>query len=74
MAEGRLKVFSSLQNWRSEFRIYRRDKNGKVVKSDDHLMDASRYLLMPGLRSRRRSRAPNSPIMTLNIQIRRALA
>ncbi len=49
MAEGRLKVFSSLQNWRSEFRIYRRDKNGKVVKSDDHLMDATRYLMMSGL-------------------------
>jgi hypothetical protein len=41
MAEGRLKVFSSLQNWRSEFRIYRRNKNGKLVKSDDHLMDAT---------------------------------
>jgi hypothetical protein len=49
MAEGRLKVFTSLRNWLGEFRIYRRDKNGKVVKKGDHLMDATRYLLMSGL-------------------------
>jgi hypothetical protein len=49
LSEGRLKVFSTLQNWLGEFRIYRRDGKGKVVKKGDHLMDASRYLLMSGL-------------------------
>lgn len=37
---GRLKVFKTLQHWLSEFRIYRRDEKGQVVKENDHLMDA----------------------------------
>lgn len=48
MTEGRLKVFSTLRNYLDEVRIYRRDDNGKVVKSGDHLMDAKRYLIMSG--------------------------
>jgi hypothetical protein len=39
----------SLQNWLSEFRIYRRDEKGKIVKQNDHLMDATRYLILSGL-------------------------
>lgn len=49
LSSGRLKVFSTLQNWRAEYRLYRRDEKGKIVKSNDHLMDASRYLIMTGL-------------------------
>ncbi len=49
MSTGRLKVFRSLTPWLNEFRIYRRDQNGKVVKENDHLMDATRYLIMSGL-------------------------
>lgn len=49
MASGRLKVCKSLSNWRKEFRLYRRDENGKIVKKDDHIMDAMRYLVMTGL-------------------------
>jgi hypothetical protein len=48
LSDGRLFVFSSLQNWLSEFRIYRRDEKGKIVKQNDHLMDATRYLVMSG--------------------------
>lgn len=48
LSDGRLKIFSSLTNWRSEFRRYRRDEKGKIVKADDHLMDATRYLVMSG--------------------------
>jgi len=44
MSTGRLKVFSSMQGWLSEFRMYRRDEKGRVVKNNDHLMDAMRYL------------------------------
>jgi hypothetical protein len=44
MSTGRLKVFRSLQNWLQEFRLYRRDEKGHVVKANDHLMDATRYL------------------------------
>jgi len=50
MVSGRLKVFSTCRNWLSEFRIYRRDENGKIVKDNDHLMDATRYLIMTGMR------------------------
>jgi hypothetical protein len=46
---GKLKAFKTLQNWLAEFRIYRRDEKGAVVKANDHLMDASRYLVMSGL-------------------------
>jgi hypothetical protein len=49
MSRGGLKVFSTLRNWLAEFRIYRRDEKGKVVKENDHLMDAMRYLIMTGM-------------------------
>lgn len=45
LSTGRLKVFSTCQNWLSEHRLYRRDDKGKIVKAHDHLMDASRYLV-----------------------------
>lgn len=46
---GRLKVFRTLANYRSEIRLYRRDEKGKIVKERDHLMDAKRYLIMSGM-------------------------
>lgn len=49
MTTGRFKVFKSCVDWFDEFRIYRRDKNGKVVKENDHLMDPTRYVIMSGL-------------------------
>lgn len=49
LISGRLKVFTTLSNWRSEVRLYRRDEKGKVVKERDHLMDAARYLIMSGM-------------------------
>lgn len=45
---GKLKVFTSLAAWWSEFRKYRRDEEGRIVKAEDHLMDATRYLWMSG--------------------------
>jgi len=49
LSTGRLKVFSTLTNWRAEYRLYRRDEKGRVVKEHDHLMDCCRYLVMTGL-------------------------
>ena len=49
MSSGRLKVFASLNNWKAEYRLYRRDEKGKIVKEGDHLMDAMRYNIMSGL-------------------------
>lgn len=49
LSAGRLKVFKNLSNWLAEFRMYRRDEQGRVVKVNDHLMDATRYLIVSGL-------------------------
>lgn len=46
LSTGRLKVFRSLNNWLMEYRMYQRDEKGKIVKENDHLMDATRYLVM----------------------------
>jgi len=53
MSTGRLKVFKSLQSWFAEFKMYRRDEKGKIVKENDHLMDDTRYLVMSGLKRAR---------------------
>ena len=42
MRTGRFKVFDTQEEWFKEFRKYHR-KNGKRVKVDDDLMDATRY-------------------------------
>jgi hypothetical protein len=44
-AEGRIRVFNTLQNWREEITWYRRNEDGKIVKEYDHLMDCTRYLI-----------------------------
>jgi hypothetical protein len=49
MSSGRLKVFASCQNWRSEFRLYRRDEKGRIVKQNDHAMDETRYFVVSGV-------------------------
>lgn len=47
LSSGRLKVFSNMTNWFDEYRFYQRsEKNGQIVKKDDHLMDCTRYLVM----------------------------
>lgn len=50
LSTGRLKIFKTCQHTLSEYREYRRDEKGKIVKEDDHLMDALRYGVMTGLR------------------------
>ncbi len=49
LATGRMKVFKSLGPWLAEYRIYRRDEKGNVVKVKDHAMDATRYLVVSGI-------------------------
>lgn len=49
LSTGRLKVFKSMTNWLSEYRLYRRDEKGRIVKQNDHIMDGTRYLIMSGL-------------------------
>ncbi len=56
MLEGRFKVFKTCQKWIKEFRVYRRNDKGQIVKKADHLIDASRYFWTDG-RSLMRVRA-----------------
>lgn len=49
LTAGGLKVFASLSPWFEEYRFYARDEKGKIIKKNDHLMDATRYLIMSGL-------------------------
>ena len=48
MSSGRIKVFSTMFAWFEEFRLYRRDDKGRVVKVNDHAMDCTRYLIRSG--------------------------
>lgn len=48
LSTGRIKVFSTLQHFFREYRLYRRDEKGKIVKKNDHIMDDMRYLRMSG--------------------------
>lgn len=51
LSTGRLKVFRTLLNWLAEVRFYQRDEKGRVKDGQaDHAMDASRYLVVSGLR------------------------
>lgn len=49
LSQGRLKFFNSCTNVMSEYRLYRRDEKGQVVKTYDHALDALRYCVMSGL-------------------------
>lgn len=42
LSTGRLKFFKVLQNLQAEYRLYRRDEKGRIVKEFDHLMDCLR--------------------------------
>lgn len=45
LAHGKLKVFKTLINWQKEYMLYRRDKHGKPLQENDHLMDTTRYII-----------------------------
>lgn len=59
MSTGRFKVFASCQNWLTEFRLYRRDEKGHIVKVNDHAMDEMRYFVASGL-DRAKVKPPDS--------------
>ena len=46
---GRLKVFSTCAKFFDEYRLYQRNEKGKIVKTNDHLMDCLRYLVVSGM-------------------------
>ncbi len=46
LSGGGLKIMSNCKNTLAEYRLYRRDEKGRIVKEFDHLMDCKRYLVM----------------------------
>ena len=48
LSTKQLRIFNTLNNWKAEVRLYRRDEKGEVIKKNDHLMDAMRYNVMSG--------------------------
>jgi hypothetical protein len=45
LATGQLKVFSTLQSFKAEYRVYQRDERGRIKDGQaDHLLDCMRYL------------------------------
>lgn len=46
LSTGRLKIFKQCTATLEEYRLYRRDEKGKIVKTNDHIMDALRYMVM----------------------------
>lgn len=46
LSTGRLKIFKHCTRTFKEYEMYQRDINGKVVKKNDHFMDALRYAVM----------------------------
>ena len=59
-ASGQLKVFNTMRNLLSEYRVYRRDENGKIVKKNDHALDAMRYFIMSGMEMAQTSPDPDA--------------
>jgi hypothetical protein len=48
MAAGKLKIFRTCTKLLEDLRFYHRDESGRVVKENDHLCDALRYVSMTG--------------------------
>ena len=46
---GQIQVFNTCSEFRKEYRSYRRDLNGNVIKKNDHLMDDLRYFVLSGI-------------------------
>ena len=56
---GRLKVFRTLENFFREYRLYRRDELGRIVKENDVLMNCLRHLCVGGRENMRRPTRPS---------------
>jgi phage terminase large subunit-like protein len=60
MEAGNFKVFSTLTRFWREFRLYRRDVKGRVVKKDDELVDCARYVWNSGRNKMKQQTPPRA--------------
>jgi len=67
LSTQRLRVFSTLQNFKAEYRLYRRDEAGKIVKKFDHLQDCARYLVVSGRKVAGVKAAERSPSSQITV-------
>jgi hypothetical protein len=49
LRNGKIKICRTLNNLLSEIRMYARNEDGQIIKGNDHLLDAMRYLIMSGV-------------------------
>ncbi|MCE5247974.1 terminase large subunit, partial [bacterium] len=61
LSAGLLKVFASCKAFFEEYRLYRRDEKGRIVKQNDHVMDATRYGVHSGLARAKVQPVPPKP-------------
>jgi phage terminase large subunit-like protein len=67
LSTGRMKVFSTLHNWLFEFRMYRRDEQGRIASEHDHAMNCTEYIVQSGLKVARPLNPPRE-IVTVQEQ------
>lgn len=49
LINGKAKVFKTCELFLDEYRSYRTNDDGKIIKTNDHLLDCARYICMSGL-------------------------
>ena len=62
MTTGNLKIFTNLPNLAKEFVLYRRDLKGHIIKENDHLMDAMRYIQNNLVRAKSLEQMRSTPV------------
>jgi phage terminase large subunit-like protein len=60
----KIKVFKTCMNLHKEYLLYRRDKNGRIIKEDDHLLDCLRYIVNNMQRMSSKSEHPSNRSLT----------
>ena len=62
LANNQLYIFRSLTCFWREYRLYRRDERGRVLKENDHLMDCPRYGVMSGRKKMKTKPVKAAPV------------
>lgn len=68
MTTGNFKVFNTMPHWAKEFVLYRRDLKGRIIKENDHLMDATRYIQNNLMRAKSMDQLRSTPVINTGIR------